>query len=104
MSDTTSNSTSAASSFNVGSFNAHRTDAEYLSREVAGIARRLAKFLSNTPIMRDAAMAAIYTSRADEQKHDFERQQDLAERAADRRTQVLSSFVLGASFGAFLFF
>lgn len=50
---------------------------------------------------RDPTMARIYTARADEQKHDYERQQDLAEREADRRTQVLSSFVLGASFGIF---
>jgi hypothetical protein len=53
---------------------------------------------------RDATLAGIYTARADEQKHDLERQQDLEDRAADRRAQVLSSFVLGASFGAFLFF
>jgi hypothetical protein len=50
---------------------------------------------------RDATLAQIYNARADEQKHDFERRQDLAEREADRRTQVLSSFVLGASFGIF---
>lgn len=50
---------------------------------------------------RDATLAQIYKARADEQKHDYERQQDLAEREADRRTQVLSSFVLGASFGMF---
>jgi hypothetical protein len=60
---------------------------------------------------RDATLAGIYTARADEQKHDLERQQDLeeratehAERAADRNAQVMSSFVLGATFGAFLFF
>jgi hypothetical protein len=53
---------------------------------------------------RDATLAGIYTARADEQKHDLERQQDLADRAADRNAQVMSSFVLGASFGAFLFF
>jgi hypothetical protein len=56
---------------------------------------------------RDAALAAIYIKRADEQKHDFERRQNMqfeaAERAADRRAQVLSSFVLGASFGLFSF-
>jgi len=61
---------------------------------------------------RDATMAAIYTARADEQKHDMERRQDFeeraqarreehAERAADRMNQLLSSFVLGASFGLF---
>jgi len=33
---------------------------------------------------RDPAYAAIYTRRADEQKHDMERRQDLNERAADR--------------------
>jgi len=57
---------------------------------------------------KDATLAGIYTARADEQKHDQERQQDMAanaaERAADRNAQVMSSFVLGASFGAFLFF
>ena len=57
---------------------------------------------------KDPALAGIYTARADEQKHDQERQQDLAhdsaERAADRNAQVMSSFVLGATFGAFLFF
>jgi len=57
---------------------------------------------------KDPTLAGIYTARADEQKHDQERQQDLAhdsaERAADRNAQVMSSFVLGASFGAFLFF
>jgi hypothetical protein len=61
---------------------------------------------------RDSTLAAIYTARADEQKHDMERRQDLeeraqarreehAERAADRVNQLLSSFVLGASFGLF---
>lgn len=59
---------------------------------------------------RDPTLAGIYTARADEQKHDMERRQDMeeraqarreehAERAADRMTQLLSSFVLGASFG-----
>jgi hypothetical protein len=54
---------------------------------------------------RDATLAAIYTKRADEQKHDLERQQDrqydAQQRAADRGAQILSSFVLGASFGLF---
>lgn len=54
---------------------------------------------------RDATLAAIYTRRADEQKHDLERQQDrqydAQQRAADRNAQILSSFVLGASFGLF---
>ena len=50
---------------------------------------------------KDPTLAGIYTARADEQKHDFERQQDLAERAADRNAQIMSSFVLGASFGIF---
>jgi hypothetical protein len=54
---------------------------------------------------RDATLSGIYTARADEQKHDKERQEDRQmereERAADRRAQVLSSFVLGASFGMF---
>ncbi len=61
---------------------------------------------------RDATMASIYTARADEQKHDMERRQDFeeraqarreeqAERAADRANHLLSSFVLGASFGLF---
>jgi hypothetical protein len=53
---------------------------------------------------RDPTLAGIYTARADEQKHDLERQQDLEDRAADRRAQVMSSFVLGATFGAFLLF
>ncbi|HTV16496.1 MAG TPA: tetratricopeptide repeat protein [Acidobacteriaceae bacterium] len=64
--------------------------------------RRIAEMYAaglGTP--RDATMAHIYTARADEQKHDYERQQDLNEREADRRAQVLSSFVLGASFGLF---
>jgi hypothetical protein len=52
---------------------------------------------------RDETLSRIYTARADEQKHDLERRQESEERAADRRAQVLSSFVLGASFGAFLF-
>ena len=56
---------------------------------------------------RDPTLAHIYSARADEQKHDLERQQDrqydAQQRAADRSAQVLSSFVLGASFGLFLF-
>ncbi|MGA2134816.1 MAG: tetratricopeptide repeat protein [Bryobacteraceae bacterium] len=59
---------------------------------------------------RDPTQAAIYAARADEQKHDMERRQDLEEReqarhqeqtqrAADRFAQLMSSFVLGASFG-----
>ena len=61
---------------------------------------------------RDPTSAAIYTARADEQKHDMERRQDFEERAqarreehadrtADRMNRLLSSFVLGASFGLF---
>ena len=54
---------------------------------------------------RDATLAGIYNRRADEQKRDLERQQDrqydAQQRAADRGAQVLSSFVLGASFGLF---
>jgi hypothetical protein len=61
---------------------------------------------------RDPTLARIYTARADEQKHDMERRQDIeeraqarreehAERAADRVNHLLSSFVLGASFGLF---
>jgi TPR repeat protein len=61
---------------------------------------------------RDPTMAKIYAERADEQKHDMERRQDAkeraqarseehAERAADRANHLLSSFVLGASFGLF---
>jgi TPR repeat protein len=61
---------------------------------------------------RDSTLAAIYSARADEQKHDMERRQEIeeraqarreehAERAADRASRVLSSFVLGASFGLF---
>lgn len=50
---------------------------------------------------RDPTLSAIYAARADEQQHDLERRQEAAEREADRRTQVLSSFVLGASFGLF---
>ena len=59
---------------------------------------------------RDATLAGIYAARADEQKHDMERRQDMAERAdarreeqaeraADRANRLLSGFVLGASFG-----
>jgi hypothetical protein len=54
---------------------------------------------------RDATLAAIYTRRADEQKHDMERRQDIEEersqRNADRLNHLVSSFVLGASFGLF---
>ncbi|MGC2660529.1 MAG: tetratricopeptide repeat protein [Bryobacteraceae bacterium] len=57
---------------------------------------------------RDPTLAAIYTARADEEKHDMERRQDLKERAearseerAERANRLLSSFVLGASFGIF---
>ena len=61
---------------------------------------------------RDQTLAAIYTARADEQKRDMERAQafeeraqarreEHAERAADRANQLLSSFVLGATFGLF---
>jgi hypothetical protein len=54
---------------------------------------------------RDSTMADIYSARADEQKHDMERRQDMefehAERRADRVNHLLSSFVLGASFGLF---
>lgn len=64
--------------------------------------RRVAEmYAAGLGTQRDATMAQIYTARADEQKHDYERQQDLNEREADRRTQVLSNFVLGASFGLF---
>jgi hypothetical protein len=64
--------------------------------------RRVAEmYEAGLGIPRDATLAHIYAARADEQKHDYERQQDLEEREADRRTQVLSSFVLGASFGMF---
>jgi hypothetical protein len=72
---------------------------------VYGAQRLVAEmYLAGQGTTRDPTLAGIYTARADEQKHDLERQQDLAERAADRNAQVMSSFVLGASFGAFLFF
>jgi len=58
-------------------------------------------YLAGQGTAKDPTLASIYTARADEQKHDQERQQDLAERAADRNAQVVSSFVLGASFGLF---
>lgn len=58
-------------------------------------------YLAGQGTPRDATLAGIYKARADEQKHDLERRQDLAEREADRRNQLLSSFVLGASFGLF---
>lgn len=62
-------------------------------------------YLAGQGTARDATLAGIYTARADEQKHDLERQQDrqfeAQQRAADRNAQVLSSFVLGASFGIF---
>ena len=69
-------------------------------------------YLAGLGTQKDPTLAGIYTARADEQKHDMERRQDFeeraqarreehAERAADRATQLLSSFVLGASFGIF---
>jgi hypothetical protein len=70
-----------------GIYNAQRTIAEM--------------YLAGQGTHRDPTMAQIYTARADEQKHDVERQQDLNDREADRRAQILSSFVLGASFGMF---
>ena len=62
-------------------------------------------YLAGQGTQKDPSLAGIYTARADEQKHDLERQQDrqfeAQQRAADRSAQVLSSFVLGASFGIF---
>lgn len=70
-----------------GVYNAQRTVAEM--------------FKAGQGTSRDPAMAEIYTARADEQRHDFERAQESRERAADRQAQIVSSFVLGASFGLF---
>jgi hypothetical protein len=62
-------------------------------------------YLAGQGTRPNPTMAQIYKARADEQKHDSERAQDrqfeAQQRAADRATQVLSSFVLGASFGMF---
>ena len=62
-------------------------------------------YLAGQGTRPNPAMAQIYKARADEQKRDSERAQDrqfeAQQRAADRATQVLSSFVLGASFGMF---
>jgi hypothetical protein len=62
-------------------------------------------YLAGQGTRPNPTMAQIYKARADEQKRDFERAQDrqfeARQRAADRATQVLSSFVLGASFGMF---
>jgi hypothetical protein len=47
----------------------------------------------------DPGLSQIYAQKADEQKHDFERRQD----RADRTAAMLTGFVMGAVFGAFLF-
>ena len=63
---------------------------------------------------RDPELAQFYSNKAAELKHDMEREQDReeraearreehAERAADRGAQVLTGFVMAATFGAFLF-
>lgn len=63
---------------------------------------------------RDPDLSRFYADKAAEQKRDMEREQDRqeraearreehAERAADRGAQVLTGFVMAATFGAFLF-
>jgi Sel1 repeat len=63
---------------------------------------------------RDPQLSHFYADKAAEQKRDMEREQDRqeraearreehAERAADRGAQVLTGFVMAATFGAFLF-
>ena len=63
---------------------------------------------------RDPKLSRFYAGKAAEQKRDMEREQDRQERAearreehekraADRGTQVLTGFVMAATFGAFLF-
>ena len=63
---------------------------------------------------RDPELSRFYASKAAEQKRDMEREQDRQERAearreeheeraADRGAQVLTGFVMAATFGAFLF-
>jgi hypothetical protein len=63
---------------------------------------------------RDPEISKFYADKAAEQKLDMEREQDRqeraqaraeehAERAADRGAQVLTGFVMAATFGAFLF-
>ncbi len=71
---------------------------------ISGAQRTVAEiYLAGQVTSSCPTLAAIYTRRADEQKHDVERRQDLNDRELDRRTQVLSSFVMGASFGMFVF-
>lgn len=63
---------------------------------------------------RDLELSKFYAGKAAEQKRDMEREEDRqeraqaraeehAERAADRGAQVLTGFVMAATFGAFLF-
>jgi TPR repeat protein len=63
---------------------------------------------------RDLELSKFYAGKAAEQKRDKEREEDRQERAearaeeheeraADRRAQVLTGFVMAATFGAFLF-
>ena len=63
---------------------------------------------------RDLELSKFYADKAAEQKRDKEREEDKQERAqaraeeheeraADRRAQVLTGFVMAATFGAFLF-
>lgn len=63
---------------------------------------------------RDPALSKFYADKAADLKHDMEREQDREERAearleehqeraADRGAQVLTGFVMAATFGAFLF-
>ncbi len=64
--------------------------------------RRVAEmYLAGQGTAHNPDLAHNYTARADEQKHDVERRQDLEDREKDRQAQILSSFVMGASFGLF---
>jgi hypothetical protein len=57
---------------------------------------------------KDRELSQFYAAKAAEQKRDKERQEDradaAAERAADRAQNAMTGFVMGAAFGALLFF
>ncbi len=52
---------------------------------------------------RDAELSRFYGEKAAEQKRDWERQQDRADRNAGRAASALTGFVMGAVFGALMF-
>jgi hypothetical protein len=52
----------------------------------------------------DPNLAHFYAGKADEQKREAERREDRADRAAAARNNALTGFVMGAVFGALLFF